>query len=278
MKKVLRVAALLLVLVTVSCSMGLVDQVAETDDSIVPSAGIDPSRAVSSRPLFQMPVPGGETWTVATYTGHNPLLATDLNWGSTAEADFGRTIVASYGGTVRTSAWSTTSGYGNYVVIDHGNGWTTWYCHLNSRSVSAGQSVSRGQKIGTCGHSSALYTMSTHLHYEQRLYNSLQYIYFNGSQIPYYAKVQRTSNNYSYSTYYVKTAGASLTIRSGPGTGYAAVGSVANGAGVHIYSQAYGSTVTGTYGTTSIWDHIDGGYISDAYVYTGSDGLVAPLE
>lgn len=256
-----------------SCSLS-VTEAAETEETEADADGpLVDSRAV--RPLFQMPVPAGESWSVSTWSGHNPSLAADLNWGSTAEADFGKTIVASFGGTVKTSAYSTSSGYGNYVVIDHGGGWTTWYCHLNSRSVSAGQKVSRGQKIGSCGHSSALYTFATHLHYEQRLNNAVQYIYFNGSQIGYYAKVNITSKNYAY---YVKTAGAALTIRSGPGTGYAAVGSVANGASVRIYSQAYGSTVTGTFGTTNIWDHIDGGYVSDAYIYTGSDGLVAPLE
>ncbi len=232
----------------------------------------------STRPLFQMPVPGGETWSVSTWSGHNPALAADLNWGSSAEADFGRTIVASASGKVIVSKYSTTSGYGNYVVIDHGNGWTTYYCHLNTRSVSVGNQVSRGQKVGTCGHSSATSTFATHLHFEQRYNGSATYIYFNGSQIGYYQKVNYTSKNYSYVTGTVNTAGSPLSIRKGPGTGYAIVGSVADGQKVKIYTQAYGTTITGTYGTTKVWDHIDGGYVSDAYVYTGSDGLVAPLE
>jgi uncharacterized protein YraI len=73
----------------------------------------------------------------------------------------------------------------------------------------------------------------------------------------------------------VNTAGADLTVRSGPGTGYSAVGSVADGARVTIYCQTSGSTVTGTYGTSSIWDRIGSGrYISDAYVNTGYDGYI----
>ncbi|WP_407701280.1 SH3 domain-containing protein [Tumebacillus algifaecis] len=76
----------------------------------------------------------------------------------------------------------------------------------------------------------------------------------------------------------MKTAGADLNVRSGPGTSYSIVGSVANGAQVTIYCQTYGTTVTGTYGTSNIWNRIGTGqYISDTYVYTGSDGLVAPL-
>lgn len=231
--------------------------------------------APAARPNFQMPVPHGETWSVSTWSGHNPARAADLNWGSTAEADFGRTIVASYGGKVLTSAYSTSSGYGNYVVIDHGGGYTTWYCHLNSRSVSAGQWVSRGQQVGTCGHSSALYTFATHLHYEQRLNNSPVTIYFNGSPLVYYQKINKTSVN---PRFYVNTAGSPLTIRSGPGTSYSSVGSLADGTKVWIYKQAYGTQVTGTYGTTTIWDYIGSGWVSDAYIYTGTDGLVAPLQ
>ena len=75
----------------------------------------------------------------------------------------------------------------------------------------------------------------------------------------------------------VNTAGAPLTVRSGPGTSYASVGTVADGAAVTISCQTAGSSVTGTYGTTTIWDKIGSGrFVSDAYVYTGSDGRVAP--
>jgi murein DD-endopeptidase MepM/ murein hydrolase activator NlpD len=235
----------------------------------------DAGMRAAARPRFQMPVPNGESWSVSTWSGHSPDRAADLNWGSTAEADFGRTIVASYGGTVKTSVYSTSTGYGNYVVIDHGDGWSTLYAHLDTRSVSVGQAVSRAQKIGTCGRSSAKYTIATHLHYEQLLNGSPQSVQFNGSSLVYYQKINITSKN---CTFKVSTAGSPLTIRSGPGTGYASVGTVANGAAVRIYKQAYGTTVTGTYGTSNIWDYIGSGWVSDAYIYTGTDGLVAPLQ
>jgi surface antigen len=75
----------------------------------------------------------------------------------------------------------------------------------------------------------------------------------------------------------VHTASASLSVRKGPGTGYAKVGSLRKGTKVTIICQTYGSTVRGTYGTSRIWDKIGTGrYVSDAYVYTGSDGRVAP--
>jgi uncharacterized protein YraI len=77
----------------------------------------------------------------------------------------------------------------------------------------------------------------------------------------------------------VNTAGANLTIRSGPHTTSTAVGSLSDGESFTINCQTYGDSVSGTYGTSKIWDHVSGqgGYVSDAYVYTGSDAMVAPL-
>ncbi|GAA4203329.1 SH3 domain-containing protein [Actinocatenispora rupis] len=74
------------------------------------------------------------------------------------------------------------------------------------------------------------------------------------------------------------TSGASLNVRSGPHTSSTVVGSVANGATVTITCQTQGDSVSGTYGTTTLWDKITSpaGYVSDAYVYTGSDQQVAP--
>jgi hypothetical protein len=75
----------------------------------------------------------------------------------------------------------------------------------------------------------------------------------------------------------VDTAGAPLTIRAGASTSTAAVGSVADGAFVTISCQRTGQAVTGTFGRSTLWDKIGGGYISDAFVATGSDGRVAPV-
>ncbi|MER6208937.1 SH3 domain-containing protein [Streptomyces sp. NPDC001073] len=71
------------------------------------------------------------------------------------------------------------------------------------------------------------------------------------------------------------TANVTLNIRSGPSTGYSIVGTLPASSKVLLYCQTPGTTVTGTYGTSNIWDNISSGeYISDAYVNTGSDGYV----
>jgi cell wall-associated NlpC family hydrolase len=68
------------------------------------------------------------------------------------------------------------------------------------------------------------------------------------------------------------------TVRAQPTAATDAVGKRSDGATVTIVCQTYGQRVTGTYGTTNIWDRIkSGGYVSDAFIRTGSDGLVAPL-
>ncbi|MGP9019391.1 hypothetical protein ACT1U9_13390 [Streptomyces sp. BR1] len=66
-----------------------------------------------------------------------------------------------------------------------------------------------------------------------------------------------------------------LNVRSGPGTGYPVVRVLPAGVSVPINCQCSGTTVSGPYGTTDIWDNIGNGqYVSDAYVRTGSDGYV----
>jgi uncharacterized protein YraI len=73
-------------------------------------------------------------------------------------------------------------------------------------------------------------------------------------------------------------SGAPLTVRSAPGTGASSVGTIADGTAIVIDCQTTGDSVTGKYGTSTVWDHVpaSNGYITDTYVYTGSDGRIAP--
>lgn len=69
-------------------------------------------------------------------------------------------------------------------------------------------------------------------------------------------------------------------LRTGPGTGYATSGTVNGGVAVTILCQTTGTSHTGPWGTTSLWNKLGGAYngkwISDAFVYTGSASAVAP--
>ncbi|MDL5203028.1 SH3 domain-containing protein [Streptomyces sp. ALI-76-A] len=77
--------------------------------------------------------------------------------------------------------------------------------------------------------------------------------------------------------YYSVAPGVRLNVRSGPGTGYTVVRVLPEGARVPIFCQTPGTTVTGPYGTSNIWDNIDDGqFVSDTYVNTGADGYIRP--
>ncbi len=75
-------------------------------------------------------------------------------------------IVAVIGGCGEVSA-SCGGGYGNHVIIDHGNGLKTLYAHLTYSSVQVGESVQQGQVIGKMGRSGRVHGRTgIHLHFE----------------------------------------------------------------------------------------------------------------
>ena len=82
-------------------------------------------------------------------------------------ASYGTSIYAAAAGTVTVSSYGYNGGYGNYIIISHGNGVETLYGHCSSLVVSAGTKVSQGQliaRVGSTGRSSG-----NHLHLEIRV-------------------------------------------------------------------------------------------------------------
>lgn len=121
--------------------------------------------AAATRPVLKVPFPCNEEWRGQTWVGHSPDRAIDFNQGS-GDSDLGQTVKASGSGTV-TAAGVGPGGYGNQVIISHGNGWSTQYAHLNSISVHNGQAVTVNTTVGAVGKTGGQAT--SHLHYEQRL-------------------------------------------------------------------------------------------------------------
>lgn len=70
--------------------------------------------------------------------------------GIDLSTDFRQPIFASDSGTVVFSGWDDT-GYGNMVIIDHGNGYQTYYSHNEANLVGTGQTVVKGQQIAESG-------------------------------------------------------------------------------------------------------------------------------
>ncbi len=81
---------------------------------------------------------------------------------------YGLDISAAESGTVVTAAYHYS--YGNYVIIDHGNGLSTLYAHCSSLAVSAGETVTKGQTIAYVG--STGNSTGPHLHFEVRINGS----------------------------------------------------------------------------------------------------------
>lgn len=92
----------------------------------------------------------------------------------------GEPTVASAGGTV-IQASDKYNGYGNCVIIDHGNGISTLYAHHQSLAVSVGDTVVQGQTLGYIGQTGNAY--GNHLHFEVRVNgehtNPLNYVNIN---------------------------------------------------------------------------------------------------
>jgi len=78
----------------------------------------------------------------------------------------GAPVKAADGGYVALAASGWNGGYGNHVIVDHGNGFSTLYAHLNSIYVHTGENVARGQQIGSLGTTGN--STGPHLHLEIR--------------------------------------------------------------------------------------------------------------
>ena len=115
---------------------------------ITPNAG-----TVVASGQFAWPTAGVITQNFAWY--HKGLDIANPGSPAVLAADAGRVVV---------SGWPDNSGYGNRVVIDHGNGYKTLYAHLSKIYVVANQTVKRGDPIGQMGSTGR--STGTHLHFE----------------------------------------------------------------------------------------------------------------
>ena len=76
--------------------------------------------------------------------------------------DYGAPIYATAAGVVEEAGWD--GGYGYKIVIDHGNGYVTWYAHNSRMLVSPGETVRKGEEIAQIG--STGFATGSHCHYE----------------------------------------------------------------------------------------------------------------
>ena len=117
-----------------------------------------------------VPATGRITGTVGSHCGK-----ADTHSGSDIARLGGGPVVAAASGTVLAVVQSSaTTGYGTQVLLQHSDGYTTRYAHLvlGSTTVAVGQSVTRGQVLGSMGSTGA--STGVHLHFEVRVGNAVQ--------------------------------------------------------------------------------------------------------
>ena len=128
------------------------------------AAGIAGGATEGGTGSFSWPVTGTITspfgWRSNPFGG-----SPEFHQGLDIAAPSGTTVTAAAGGTVIMAQWY--GGYGNYILIDHGGGYSTGYGHLSAIYVSQGQTVQRGQAIGAVG--STGQSTGPHLHFEVRI-------------------------------------------------------------------------------------------------------------
>jgi len=117
--------------------------------------GVVPSTAKLGSGSFVWPASGSISQ--GYWGGHPAIDIAGWTGAPVKAADSGYVALA-------TGGWS--GGYGNHVIVDHGNGFVTLYAHLNSIYVQAGESVTRGQQIGSLGNTGN--STGPHLHLEIR--------------------------------------------------------------------------------------------------------------
>ena len=111
----------------------------------------------------EMPFPCGQEWYGSTRSGHSPSWYS-IDWNRTD--DLGSPMVASASGVVTRVEDLGSSSYGLYAIVDHGDGETSLYAHMQAEYLTVGQFIDQGELLGRLGESGGV--TGAHLHYEQR--------------------------------------------------------------------------------------------------------------
>ncbi|MFE9201339.1 peptidase M23 [Micromonospora sp. NPDC007230] len=238
---------------------------------------------------MRLPYGIGQSWYLTG--GPHGWGGSESPWSAIDLAGGDQRVLAARGGT----AYTMCRGW---IRVIHDRGYATDYYHLwNSINVN-GAGVGEGAYLGdtgtdvTCGGAAS----GRHVHFALRQNNA--YVPMHGHNLGKWviipgggtyqgyalhgsAQVNVGGALYNYGalgfTQGVVDAngGGSVNKRTGPGTGYAIAGSVADGATVSIACSANGTTHSGRWGTTALWNRLtDGTWVSDAYLWTGSSGAV----
>ena len=250
---------------------------------VTPAAGGD------LRTGLALPFAVGQAWTMAG--GPHGWSGAAAPWSSLDLAGGDQRVLAGRAGT----AYTMCTGW---VRVIHDRGYATDHYHLWNNVNVNGAAVGQGAFLGhtgtdvTCGGAAS----GRHVHFALRQNSAYVGIAehnvgkwvpqngasaYQGSALHGSTRVHAGGSVHNYGalgfTQGVIDAngGGTVNKRTGPGTGYALAGSVGDGATVSVSCSANGTTHTGRWGTTSLWNRLsDGTWVTDAFLWTGVDGPV----
>lgn len=236
-----------------------------------------------------LPFAVGQAWGMPG--GPHGWSGTPAPWSSLDLAGGDQRVLAARAGT----AYTMCQGW---IRVIHDRGYATDYYHLWNNINVNGAAVNQGTFLGntgtdvTCGGSAT----GRHVHFALRQnsvyvgianHNVGKWVpqnggsAYNGSALHGSTRVYPGGSLYNYGplgfTQGVIDAngGGVVNKRTGPGTGYGIAGTVADGATISISCSANGTTHTGRWGTTSLWNRLtDGTWVTDAFTWTGVAGPV----
>lgn len=241
---------------------------------------------------MRLPYQVGQSW---SYTG-GPHQMSGGAWSSIDLAGGDGKVLAARVGLAYSMCGSGTG----WLRVVHDRGFATDYYHLAGAAAADGRPVAEGDFLGHIGTDVSCGGRATgpHVHFSLRRgggyvaidrYTFGKWSIRNGAA-PYQGSAWHGSTRvgvggrlYNYGALgftdgVVDTNGGGvLNRRAGPGAGYDVVGTVADGATVRVRCSARGTSHTGRGGYTSdMWNQLaGGGWVSDAFLWTGTGGPVA---
>lgn len=236
-----------------------------------------------------LPFAVGQSW--GMYGGPHGWSGSAAPWSSIDLAGGDQVVRAARAGT----AYTMCTGW---IRVIHDRGYATDYYHLWSSINVNGAPVGQGTFLGntgtdvTCGGAAS----GRHVHFGLRQNNAYTGIgnhnigkwvlqnggaAYQGSALHGSTRAGVGGSLYNYGPLGFTQAvmdtngGGVVNKRTGPGSGYGLAGTVADGATVSISCSSNGTSHTGRWGTSSLWNRLtDGTWVSDAFMWTGITGAV----
>lgn len=236
---------------------------------------------------MRLPFAAGASWSMPG--GPHGWAGTDTPYSSVDLSGGNGQVLAARGGT----AYTMCGNGKGWIRVIHDRGYSTDYYHMFNNIAANGLAVSEGTFLGnigtdvSCGGSAS----GNHVHFALR--QNSAYVGIAGHNVGGWV-FQNAASAYNGTALHGSTlrspgqqlynygalgftqgiidsfGGTTVNKRTGPGTGYALAGSVADGTTVNVSCSKNGTSHTGRWGTTSLWNRLsDGTWVTDAFMWTG---------